>query len=282
MNTPTVRLRRLASELRKLRAAVDMTRDEVTERTGINGATLYRLETARARPQARTLRTLLDLYNVDEQLRAELVAILKESNERGWLHAFEPELPDQYAAYISFEQDARRLLNFESLFVPGLLQTEDYARAVIRGTLPMASRDEVEGRLEARIQRQALLVQQEPPHLWAVIDEAVLHRHVGGTKVMHAQLQRLLDAEEEPNITLQVVPFGGGAHPGMHGGFIIMQFDRGNADVIYIESMTNDLFLDGETDIKRYNLVFEHLRAVSLSPAATRALMADVLAQEMK
>ncbi|MEV6983211.1 helix-turn-helix transcriptional regulator [Sphaerisporangium sp. NPDC051017] len=272
----------MASELRRLRTAADLTREEVTERTGINGATLYRLETARARPQARTLKALLDLYDVDGQQRGELAALLKESNERGWLHTFEPELPDQYAAYISFEQEGRRLLNFESLFVPGLLQTEDYARAVIRGTLPMASRDEVDGRLEARMQRQALLVKDEPPHLWAVIDEAVLHRHVGGGKVMRAQLQRLHDAADQPNVTLQVVPFVGGAHPGMHGSFIIMQFERGNADIVYLESMTNDLFLESETDIKRYNLVFEHLRAVSSSPAATRALVAAVLAQELK
>jgi transcriptional regulator with XRE-family HTH domain len=281
-STPTVRLRRLASELRKLRAAADLTRDEVTERTGINGVTLYRLEAAKARPQARTLRALLDLYNADGQLRDELQAILKESAERTWLHAFEPELPDQYAAYIGFEQESRRVLNFESLFIPGLLQTEDYARAVIRGTLPTATRDEVEGRLQARLQRQALLAQENPPHLWAVIDEAVLHRQVGGRAVMRAQLERLQDVAEEPNITLQAVPFGSGAHPGMHGSFIIMRFGEGNSDVIYIETMTNDLFLENESDIHRYNLVFEHLRAVSSSPEATRALVAAVVKEEMR
>ncbi|GII76865.1 transcriptional regulator [Sphaerisporangium rufum] len=279
--TPTVRLRRLAAELRRLRTAAGLTRDEVTEQTGINGATLYRLEAARARPQVRTLRALLDLYGVDGQLRAELLAILKESAERGWLHTFEPELPDQYAAYIGFEQEARRLLNFESLFIPGLLQTEDYARAVIQGTLPMASRDELDGRLEARMRRQALFARPEPPHLWAVIDEAVLHRRVGGGKVMRAQLQRLLEVADEPYVTLQIVPFGSGAHPGMHGNFIIMQFDQQGGDVIYLESMTNDLFLESDTDIDRYNVVFEHLRAVSSSPAATRTMVGAVLAETM-
>ncbi|MEU8270397.1 helix-turn-helix transcriptional regulator [Sphaerisporangium sp. NPDC049002] len=280
--TPTVRLRRLASELRKLRAAADMTRDEVTEITSINGATLYRLETAKARPQVRTLRTLLDLYKVEGPLREELQAILKESAERSWLHTFERELPDQYTAYIGFEQEAQRLLNYESLFVPGLLQTEDYARAVIRSMPPMASREEVEARIEARLQRQALLAQERPLHLWAVIDEAVLHRHVGGRNVMKAQLRKLHEVSQEPNITLQVVPFNGGAHPGMHGSFIIMQFGEGNEDVIYIEGTTADLFLENETDIQRYNLVFEHLRAVAASPEATRAMVAAVLEAEIK
>lgn len=281
-STPTVRLRRLASELRKLRAATGLTRDQVTESTGINGVTLYRLEAAKARPQARTLRALLDLYKADEQLRDELKAILKESAERSWLHSFEPEIPDQYAAYIGFEQEAQRLLNFESLFVPGLLQTEDYARAVIRGTLPTATRDEVEGRLEARLRRQALLAREKPPHLWTIIDEAVIRRHVGGCDVMRAQLRKLHDVAEEPTITLQVVQFGGGAHPGMHGSFTVMQFGEGNSDIIYIESMTNDLFLENESDIRRYSLVFEHLRAISSSPEATRELLAAVMKEEMR
>ncbi|MEV7970963.1 helix-turn-helix transcriptional regulator [Sphaerisporangium sp. NPDC088356] len=275
--TPTVRLRRLASQLRKLRAASNMTRDEVTEVTGINGVTLYRIEAARSRPQARTLKALLDLYGVEGPLRDELLAVLKESGERGWLHAFEPPLPDQYTAYIGFEQEARRLLNYESLFVPGLLQTEDYARAVIRCMPPMASPEEVEARVEARRRRQASLTGDQPLHLWAVIDEAVLHRQVGGREVMRAQLQRLCDVSEEPNITLQVVPFGDGAHAGMHGSFILMQFGEGNEDVIYIEGMTADLFLENESDIQRYSLVFEHLRAVAASPKVTRGLVTAVL-----
>jgi transcriptional regulator with XRE-family HTH domain len=281
-HTPTVRLRRLAFELRHFRAASGLTREDVTERTDINIATLYRLETARSRPQLRTLRALLDLYEVEEQRRQELLAILKESTERSWLHSFEPDLPDQYTTYISFEQEAERLLNYESLFVPGLLQTEDYARAVIRSMPPMASHGEVEARVQARLQRQALLGQDEPLQLWAVIDEAALHRHVGGRDVRRAQLQRLYDASEQPNITLQVVPFDGGAHPGMHGSFTIMQFDEENTDVVYLEGTTADLFLEDGKDIQRYRLVFERLQAVAASPEATRALVAAVLEEEMK
>jgi transcriptional regulator with XRE-family HTH domain len=279
--TPTVRLRRLAAELRRMRAAAGLTREDVTQRTDINGATLYRLETARARPQVRTLRALLDLYEVEDQRRQELFAILKESAERSWLHAFQSDLPDQYTAYISFEQEAQRLLDYESLFVPGLLQTEDYTRAVIRSMPPMVSRDEIEARVEARKRRQALLVQERPLNLWAVIDEAVLHRHVGNRLVMQAQLQRLYDLAGEPSVTLQVLPFRDGAHPGMHGSFTIMEFEEGNTDVIYLEGTTADLFLEEEKDVQRYRLIFQHLQAAAASPEATRALVAAVLKEEM-
>ncbi|MFB9247843.1 DUF5753 domain-containing protein [Sphaerisporangium melleum] len=152
---------------------------------------------------------------------------------------------------------------------------------MIQGTLPTADREEIEGRLEARIRRQALLAKADPPHLWAIMNEGALRRGVGGRKVMHAQLQALLDATESPNISPQVVPFQGGAHPGMHDSFIVMQFDQGNADAIYLESMTNDLFLESETDIERHNQVFEHLRAISSSPVATRKLIAAALSEEM-
>src|SRR5580698_900759 len=130
--TPTVRLRRLAAELRSLRAAAEMTREVVIERTGINGATLYRIEHARVRPQTRTLRTLLDLYGVEKEQQADLIALLRDARQRGWLHGYQSELPEHYTTYIGFEGEARSVWNYESLFVPGLLQTEDYARAVIR------------------------------------------------------------------------------------------------------------------------------------------------------
>ena len=131
--TPTVRLRRLAAELRSLRTASGLTREEVVERTGINSVTMYRIEHARVRPQTRTLRTLLDLYGVEKEQQAELVALLRDARERGWLHAYQSELPEQYMTFIGFEGEAESAWNYESLFVPGLLQTEDYARAVITG-----------------------------------------------------------------------------------------------------------------------------------------------------
>ncbi|WP_394300651.1 helix-turn-helix domain-containing protein [Sphaerimonospora cavernae] len=274
--TPTLRLRRLAAELRQLRADSGKSREEVAEESGINTVTLYRLETARARPQKRTVITLLDLYGIHGQRRDELLAVLRESGERVWLQSHQLELPDQYATYIGFEEEADNLLNYESLFMPGLLQTAEYAHAVIRGTLPTIPRQEVEKRVEARMARQALLTRQSPLRLWAVIDEAVLRREVGGRQTMRGQLHKLLEASEEPNITVQVIPYGAGAHPGMTGSFVIMKHDSDNPDVIYIESIATDLFLEGEDEIAKYTLVFEHLRAVAASPEATRHLIASV------
>ena len=278
--TPTVRLRRLAAELRTLRAASGLTRDAVVERTGINVATMYRIEHARVRPQTRTLRTLLDLYGADEQQQADLVALLRDARQRGWLHAYQSELPEQYTTYIGFEGEARSVWNYESLFVPGLLQTEDYARAVIGAGLPGARREDIEPRVEVRMQRQDVLRNDNPLELWGIVDEAALRRQVGGQAVMQAQLGHLLEAAELPNITFQVIPFSVGAHAGMPGSFVFMQFTEATIpDVIYLDSMAGDLFLEAEADVRRYRLAFEHLRAVAVSPDASRALIAALAAE---
>jgi transcriptional regulator with XRE-family HTH domain len=279
--TPTVRLRRLAAELRTLRASAGLTRDDVVERTGINVATLYRIEHARVRPQTRTLRTLLDLYGADTQQQADLVALLRDARQRGWLHAYQSELPEQYTTYIGFEGEARSVWNYESLFVPGLLQTEDYARSVIRAGLPGASHEDIEPRVEVRMQRQDVLRNDNPLELWGIVDEAALRRQVGGHAVMQVQLRHLLEAAELPHITFQVIPFSVGAHAGMPGSFVFMQFAEATIpDVIYLDSMAGDLFLEAEADVRRYRLAFEHLRAVAVSPDASRALV-TALAAEM-
>jgi transcriptional regulator with XRE-family HTH domain len=279
--TPTVRLRRLAAELRSLRSAAGLTRDEVVERTGINVATMYRIEHARVRPQTRTLRTLLDLYGVEREQQVELVELLRDARERGWLHAYQSELPEQYMTFIGFEGEARSSWNYESLFVPGLLQTEDYARAVITGTLPFARREEVERRVEVRMERCEVLRNENPLELWGIVDEAALRRQVGGHAVMRAQLRQLLEATELPNVTLQVIPFDAGAHAGMADSFVFLQFaEEAIPDVVSVETMAGELFLEAESDIRRYKLVFEHLRAVAASPDASRALITSIVAEK--
>jgi transcriptional regulator with XRE-family HTH domain len=278
--TPTVRLRRLAAELRSLRTSSGLTRDEIVERTGINVATLYRIEHARVRPQTRTLRTLLDLYGVEEAHRDELATLLRDARQRGWLHGYRSVLPEQYTTYIGLEGEARGVWNYESLFVPGLLQTEDYARAVIRAGLPVAGWDEVERRVQVRMERQAVLRGDSPLELWGIVDEAALRRQVGGRDVMCRQLRRLLEAAEFPQVTLQVIPFRAGAHAGMPGSFALMQFaDAAIPDVVYIDTMAGELFLEEDSDARRYKIVFDHLRAVAESPNASRSLMADLVSQ---
>jgi len=263
----------LAAELRRLRRGADLSREDVSERTGINAATLYRIETARARPQMRTLNALLNLYEADQEQREYLTILCREAGKQGWLRPYHSDLPEEYTAYISFEAEAAGVRNYESLFIPGLLQTEDYARAVIRGGLPMASDQEIEDRVRARIERQQVLSKDMPLKLWAIVDEAALRRVVGGAQVMRDQLAHLADAVKAPNITFQVIPFDAGAHPGMPGAFVLMDFsDPMDTDLIYIDSMAGDLFLEADVDVRRYSLIFDNLRAVALSPDASVTL----------
>jgi transcriptional regulator with XRE-family HTH domain len=279
-SSPSVRLRRLAAQLRELRDERGMTQEDVAERTGKDRSTLYRLETAQQRPQRSTLIQLLDLYGVAEPRRGELLAVLREAGQRGWMQPYRSELPGVYSDYIGFEDEARSISNYESLFIPGLLQTEDYARAQLHGTLPHASNDEVENRVSARMDRQALLTRDNPPHLWAIIDEAAARRRVGGPDVMRGQLARLDQAAAAPNITVQAIPFDAGAHPGMDGSFVVLEFpDPADQSIVYTESAAGGLFLEQDEEIRRYILMFEHLRAAALRPQATAALLAAIAAE---
>jgi transcriptional regulator with XRE-family HTH domain len=280
--SPTLRLRRLAAELRRLRAEAGMTREDVFERTSINGATLYRIETVRARPQIRTLFALLDLYGVTEPERSDLVALARRSTEQSWLQSFPKELSASYAFYIGFEGEARSLLNYEGLFLPGLLQTEDYARAAIQRCLPGATREEIQRLVETRLGRQAVFARDQPLRLWAIVDEAALRRPVGGDEVMRAQLTHLAMSAGQAHVTLQVLPYDVGAHPGMTGAFAVLQFDETAAnDVIYIESQASELFLESETDVDRFTATFEHLRALALPPERSVSLITRV-ARDMR
>lgn len=274
---PTVRLRRLAAQLRQLREAAGLTQEDVSERTGKDRSTLYRLESAQQRPQRSTLIQLMDLYGVEPAKRAELLAVLRQAGELGWVRGHRSGLPEVYSDYISFESEASAISNYESLFIPGLLQTEDYTRAVIRGTLPHATDEQVENRVAARMERQAVLAKDEPARLWAIMDEAAVRRAVGGPRVMRQQLRRIAEAATKPNLTAQIIPYAAGAHPGMQGSFILLDFpDPADPSLIYMESLAGDLFLENSTDISRYIENFQHLRAAALRPDETVALLAEV------
>ncbi|WP_371660865.1 helix-turn-helix domain-containing protein [Streptomyces sp. NBC_00280] len=274
---PTVRLRRLAAELRRLRAATDLTREEVTEKTGINAATLYRVEKAQAKPQKRTLLALLDLYEAAEEQRANLLAIQRGSDDRGWLRPYHAELYEEYAAYIGFEAEAHTVRNYESLFIPGLAQTEPYARAVIRGVLPTASQKAIEQRVQVRMERQALLAKEDPLRLWAIVDEAAVRRMVGSSEVMREQALHLLQLVQEPHITFQVIPFDKGAHVGMSGSFVHMDFpDPADPEVVYVDTRAGDVFLESEAELRHYKSMFEHLQAVAMGPNDSADLLTKV------
>jgi transcriptional regulator with XRE-family HTH domain len=272
-----VRLRRLAAELRRLRAGAGLSREQVEEQTGVNEGTLYRLETARARPQRRTLVALLDLYGVGETVKAELVELSRSADGQGWSRPYQWQLPGEYAAYMSFEAEARAVHNYESLFMPGLLQTPDYGRAMVQGVLPTATEREVGERVEARAERQKLLDGDDPLSLWAVIDEAAVRRVVGDRRVMAAQLGHVASMIQRPNVTVQVIPFDAGAHPGMPGSFVHMEFrDEGDPELVYVDTQAGDIFLENEDDLRRYRTMFDHLRASALSPARSADLFTSL------
>jgi transcriptional regulator with XRE-family HTH domain len=280
-HTPTVRLRRLAAELRRLRAGTGLSRESVSERTGINVVTLYRIETGRTKPQLRTLNALLTTYRAGADEHSYLTTLCRDAGQRGWLRPYHSDLPEEYTAYVSFEEEASAVCNYESLFVPGLLQTEDYARAVIRGVVTMATPHQVDNWVQARIERQQVLTKDAPLRFWAVIDEACLHRQVGGGAIMRGQLRALVAAAGNPTVTIQVIPFSSGAHPGMPGSFVRMSFpDPLDTDIIYIDSMAGDLFLESDDEISRYTSIFDTLRAVALSPDHSRELISRLSSKE--
>lgn len=273
---PTVRLRRLAGELRALRQAAGLTREDTADQTNINSATLYRIETAKARPQKRTLLALLDKYGVaDPARRAALLELSKQATQLGWLQEYESELPEEYTTYISFESEARSVRNYESLFVPGLLQTEGYTRAIVTASVPDASESIIQQQVETRAHRQQSITKDTPLKLWAIVDEAVLHREVGGREVMNGQLSYLAEMARQPQITFQVLPFKVGAHPGMHGAFAVMDFpDPADPELVYIENMAGALYLEKEADVRRYAEMFDQLRAAALNTADSHQLVA--------
>lgn len=276
--TPTIRLRRLAGELRRLRVEAKLTVEKVTVETGLDQSSLYRIERALNKPQRRTVMTLLKLYQVDEDRQATLLGWLKESGQTGWFHAYEPFLLEQYQAYVAFEHEAEALKNYESLFIPGLLQTAEYARAVVSGAAIGRSLDDeaVQRRIDVRMQRQSVLTRPVPMQLHVVLDEAVIRREVGGAQVMRAQLDHLVRACEMPNVRVQVVPFGAGVYPGMLGSFVVMDFsDPFDAPLVYVDGLAGDIFLEGGEDVARFSRTFDAIAEAALSEDLSTTLIQE-------
>lgn len=272
---PTVRRRRLASELRRLREAADLTIDDVSEKLECSASKISRIETGHVGVTPRDVRDMLQLYGLGGDDREALVQLSREARTRGWWHAYSEVFT---GAFVGLEADASSLRAFQALLVPGLLQTERYAHAVIRAMRPDADEQEVARRVTARMQRQQLLAELTPPEYWAVIDEAVLHRAVGGADVMAEQFDRLLQAAALPHVTIQVVPFGAGAHPGMEGPFLILGFpEQADPDVVYVDSTTGGAYLEMPDDVRRYALMFDHLRAAALKPDDSTDLIAAIV-----
>jgi hypothetical protein len=253
-----------------------MTAEEVAERLLVSQSKISRLENGRRSISQRDVRDLCGVYEVeDHRIVDSLMQMAKDSRQQGWWHAF-GDIP--YSVYIGLETDAASLRVYEPQVIPGLLQTRAYAEALINGALPESTVSDVEKRVGVRLRRQDRITGDEDPlRLWAVVDEAALRRVVGSRQLMREQLEHLVEQSKLPHVTVQVLPFEMGAHPGITGHYAILEFpDASDSSVVYIEGVTSDLYLEKANDVQRYSVMYEHLRAQAHNVDQTRDFIADI------
>ncbi|MGH3218316.1 MAG: helix-turn-helix domain-containing protein [Streptosporangiaceae bacterium] len=272
---PSVRSRQLAAELRRQRDEAGLTGEEVAARLGWSAAKVSRVETARTAVSPSDLQLLLDLYEVSGQHRERLTELGRTARQRGWWDAYADMLGPEYATLIALESDAESAGWYAAQIVPGLLQTEEYAREIIRSTLLISPPGEVERRVQVRMSRQRVLSGDSPLELAVILDEAALERQVGGAGVMRAQLVHLVEVAGRPNVRLQVLPNAAGAHPAVTGEFTILRFPELIApDVVYLENMTSNVYVEREAEVFRYSLALERLSSLALTHEESVALIA--------
>jgi transcriptional regulator with XRE-family HTH domain len=285
---PTVRRRRLGTELRRLREARPLKLEEVADQLGLAASTLSRIETGKAPAKSAYMTAMLDLYGVtDPGQRQVLLDMAREGHRKGWWAGYDDVLPTGFGIYVGLEAEAAGLRAFETYAVHGLLQTEDYARAVLCEVERRDTPEQIQRLTDLRMKRQDVLDRDPPLDLWLILDEALIRRTIGGAVVMRDQLDRLVEASQWPSVTLQVMPFASGAHAGLNGPFSILEFpESGDPDVAYVESIAGPLYLEKDREVRACSEVFDLLRAVALSPAASADLIReaarDLLAEEQR
>ena len=273
-HSPTMRRRRLAAELLRLREAAGLTQEEVAGRLEWDPSKLSRIENRQVGIIARDLRKLLDMYGVtDVEQREGYFAMAREGKQRAWWQSYGDVIPSEYGTLIGLETEAVTISSYGQELVPGLLQTADYARAVIRAFRPDDTADEITRRVEVRLARQAVLARDDPPRLWAVISEAVVRRAVGGQAVMAEQLRALASERERAVVTVQVLPFSAGEHPAMAGSFVILDFPDPEPAAVYLENASSALYLERITDVQRYAGMFQFVQAAALGPKESRDML---------
>ncbi|NEB75160.1 helix-turn-helix domain-containing protein [Streptomyces sp. SID14478] len=268
---PTVGQVVLGRRLRDLREAADLKRDEAARALRVTGATIRRMETAEVALKIPYVQMLLELYEVPEGEIEAFVALAEEANLPGWWQRFHDVLPDWFSLYVSLEGAAEMIRAYEPHFVPGLLQTEEYARAVFdAGTVGRSKPDDIDRHVSLRLARQSLLTREDAPHLWVVMDETVLRRPPGGPAVLRGQLDRLVEAAALPHVTLQIAEFTAGPHPGTFGPFTLFRFPaRELPDMVYSEYVTGALYLDARDEVGMHLEVLDHLVAQAASAERT-------------
>ncbi|HEY9522309.1 MAG TPA: helix-turn-helix transcriptional regulator [Thermopolyspora sp.] len=272
---PTVLRILLGSQLRRLRVACGMSREEAGYAIRASHAKISRLELGRVGFKERDVADLLTLYGVsDPAERQPLLALARQANAPGWWHKYGDLLPSWFEVYVGLEEAASVIRTYEIQFVPGLLQSPDYARAVIMLGHGRATDEEIERRVELRMRRQRRLTGPEAPKLWAVVDEAALRRPIGGPGVMRAQIDHLLEMTASPNVRLQLVPFERGGHAAAGGPFTVLRFaEPALPDVVYLEQLTSALYLEKREDTDAYMEVMDRVSVQADSVAASKRLL---------
>lgn len=276
---PTVLRMLLGIQLRRLREARGITPEAAGYEIRASRSKISRVEHGRVGFKERDVSDLLSLYGVtDEQERQRMLLLARQANSQGWWAKYDDVMPDWFESYVGLEQATSLIRTYELQFVPGLFQTEDYARAVTVLGHRAAPAAEIERRVSLRMQRQELLRADDPPRLWAVIDESALRRPVGGRDAMRAQLRYLVEVADLPRVTLQVMPFSQGGHPAAGGSFTIMRFAEPDLpDIVYIEQLTGALYLDRRDEADNYMEVMNRLSAEAETPADSTALIRDII-----
>ena len=277
-DAPPVRRRLLGSALRRLREQGGYTLEDAARILECDRSKISRIETGQRGVRPKELRELLVEYGVDEDRRETLLTIARQAHQAGWWQSYSHVLSDAYQDYIGLEATAATIWTYEAQLIPGLLQTEAYARAIAAASPVGESQDEREQFVQVRLTRQQVLTRDNPLQFWAILSEGALRQMVGGPDVMRAQLRHLTEiASSQPGVNLQVLPFTAGAHAATSGPFVIMKFPEApDLGVVYLEGQTGGIYLETADEVARYTLVFEHLRASALSTAATVRLIEEV------
>ncbi|MCQ6251800.1 helix-turn-helix domain-containing protein [Streptomyces malaysiensis] len=272
----TTRRRQLGAMMRKFRARKGMTLEEAGRLVGVSKATVSRYETQEGPVKWPIVDALCREYGASEAERKAVVGLAKDAKRQGWWTSFADSLPETMNLLFTLEDEAVREDHFACLYVPGLLQTRGYTEAVQHASEMRLSAEEVERLVDIRMKRQEILSRPKPPHLWAILDESVIRRVVGSREVMQGQLDHLLQANESPDITLQVLPFAKGAHSAAMGSFVVLGSVEPSLDVVYVDIHVGSLFMEKDEELERYRLAFDYLRAHALDMAASSALIERV------
>lgn len=274
VRSPTVRRRELGALLRKLRTEKGLTVEQAAEQLMFSMSKLSRMETGHGVATPRDIRDLCDLYGVtDDAQRDHMRNLATEAKQQAWWQSYDLG----YGTYVGLEADAVTISAFQSSVVHGLLHTADYARAQHQGSIPLLSPDQIELQIEAKLTRQRILTRDEPPSFSVVLDEAALHRVVGGRQVMAEQLAKILDMAAWPNVTVQVLPYDVGAHPALESNFTILELPDLTPGIVFVEGMIGSTYLEREDDLLRYQTIFRKLESIALSPQGSSDLIRKFL-----